>query len=118
MLASENSTKLQLELGCLVLERKPSIQLGSVTRTPSLHFHLPSLAWPHFLSSPPAQRGDPVLALTDSLLRDVTDARPSSRYAVKLYLESGQVCRLPPPLTHWVTAGKSLRAPELSFPHL
>lgn len=80
MLASENSTEVQLKLGCPVLERRPSIQLGSVTRTPSLHFHPPSPAWPRLLSSPPAQKGDPVLALTDSLLRDVTDARPSSRY--------------------------------------
>lgn len=99
--------------------REEAINLAEISNKDPLAPLPPALpTWPHLLSSPPAQRGDPVLALTDSLLRDITDARPSSRYAVKLYLESGQVCRLPPPLTHWVTAGKSLRAPESSFLHL
>lgn len=59
MLASENSTKVQLEWGSPILERRPSIQLGSVTRTPSLHFHPPSPAWPRLLSSPPTQKRRP-----------------------------------------------------------
>lgn len=73
---------------------------------PPLPLALPCMASPSQLSSRPKEETQSWLS--DSLLGDVTAARPSCRCAVKLYLESGQVRRLPPPVTHWVTTGKSL----------
>lgn len=100
MLTSENSAKIQLESGCPVLERKPSIQLGPMTRTPPctpICPHQQGLASSALL---PPQRSHRGQALLQGCSKAVPEVRPGlqAHSAFHLLGDHRQVPWLPPAL--------------------